>query len=488
MRRLRTISIGMCVLAACLAGPPAPAHTGADAGDVTGVIVRTLPLVVGLVQASEAPESSAEGNCLTTPRAEADRADFDSGRQVHVIYMVPSDAADEHLDTDGTLECSVRAQNQWLAEQTGGLEWRFDTFLMEKNAGGRRTTVAVPDITFIRSPQPAANLGSAGGVSAELEARGFDDPQKRYLTFVASGAGGGACGDAYYPLPEIGAPWSGQYAQVYIDAGPGCGTHQFGVPGAPSHAESVAQQELMHNDGMTPIGAPHSCLLGSPPGFAHVCTVAIPVTTLDPERFDVMYPYAGVPLSEKELDLGHDDYYSHPLPLLEDFGNSPFLRPVTARPPVPQGGASTPQPTPQPTPRPRPSPDPQPEPSPSPSPSPQPSPTPSPSPSPAPPPDAAERSVSLEASHRAVAKGRPVRLSGTVAGDACTQGAEVILQSRRPSEETFTNVMTAVTSSDGNFRIRLRVRRTQVFRVELPSIDGCAGAVSPEVKVRARRS
>ncbi|MDQ4125553.1 MAG: hypothetical protein M3134_08140, partial [Actinomycetota bacterium] len=251
-------------------------------------------------------DAPASTDCMSLPRATVDRPDFDSGRQVHLIYLVPSDAADEQLDVDGTLECSIRAQQEWFAQQSDGLEWRLDTFLTEVVVDGAARTVAAPDVTFVQSPQPAANLAGAGSVRTELRARGFDDPDKRYLTYVESG-GGGACGDALYPLPHVGRRWGGQYAQVYLNGPKGCSSDHFGVPGAPSHTESIAQQELMHNDGMTPPGAPHGCLLGSPPGIGHVCTVAIPISSLDPERFDVMYPYAGVPLAEKKLDIGHDD-------------------------------------------------------------------------------------------------------------------------------------------------------------------------------------
>jgi hypothetical protein len=477
MKRTAVIFLGTCVVAACLGGSPAPASTPDPTGSAS-VVVKTLPLDVRLshaAQSSEAPATTPEADCLTLPRAMGDRPDFESGPQVHVIYLVPRDAADEQLDTDGTLECSLRAQNQWFAQQSGGLEWRFDTFLME--SGGR--TVAAPDITFIRSPQPASALADAGGVAAELRARGYDDPDKRYLTYVESGGGGGRCGDAFYPLPHIGEPWTGQFAQLYLKASTGCGTNVFGVPGAPSLSESVAQQELMHNDGMTPIGAPHSCLNGSPPGFAHVCTVAIPIMELDPERFDVMYPFAGVPLSQKKLDIGHDDYFQHGLPYL-DLKSSPFLRPVTSRPEVPQGGG-VPQQEPEPTPAPEPTSDPPP------TPQPTAEPTPEPSPQPTDEPGDAQRSVSLDASRTTIAKGKRVRLFGEVTGDACTSGAAVVLETRRPSEETFASVVETSTDSDGGFEIRLRLRKTSIFRAVVVAAEGCAGASSPEVKVRVKR-
>lgn len=420
---------GTCVLAACIVASPATAR---DAAPPTA-IVSTLPLP-GAAAAPASRVNAASSDCLPLPRETADRPDFDSGRQVHLIYLVPGDATDEQLDVVGTLECSFRAQQQWLAQQTDGLEWRLDTFLIDVVVDGQTRTVAAPDITFVESPQPAANLESGGSVRRELEARGFDDPDKRYLTYVESGSGGGACGDALYPLPHVGERWGGQYAQVYLNASEGCGSDDFGVPGAPSHTESIAQQELMHNDGMTPPGAPHGCLLGSPPGIGHVCTVAMPISSLDPERFDVMYPFAGVPLSEKRLDIGHDDYFRHTLPI-EDFENTPFLRPVAERPQVPQ--------------------------------------------------NASERSIALEASRRRVTRGERVSFSGTVAGPAsCTEGVEVVVEWRRRSQDAFAAVAHTTTSSGGTFDVRLRPRRTKVVRAVAPATEGCPEAASNEVVVR----
>ena len=432
MRRIQAVIAGACMVPVCVAGFPASAR---EARRSPMTVVRTvLPPSHVAPAASQGPAAGAS-ECLPLPRATEDRPDFDSGRQVHLIYLVPSDATDDGLDADGTLECSIRAQQEWFAQQSDGLEWRLDTFLTEAVVDGQTRTVAAPDITFVASPQPAANLQSAGTVREELRARGFDDPDKRYLSYVESGSNGGRCGDALYPIPHLGERWGGQYAQVYLDASEGCGSDQFGVPGAPSHAESVAQQELMHNDGMTPPGAPHGCLLGSPPGIGHVCTVAIPISSLDPERFDVMYPYAGVPLAEKKLDIGHDDYFRHPW-AIDDFADSPFLRPVDERPEVPQDGAP--------------------------------------------------RSVSLEADRTSVSKGKQVRFSGTASGDACVEGAAVVLEARLPSGESFVVVAEGSTGDDGAFDLRARVRRTRVFRAVLPQSSGCAAATSPEIEVVVR--
>ncbi|MDQ3941354.1 MAG: hypothetical protein M3238_08395, partial [Actinomycetota bacterium] len=250
----------LCIVAAALAIPSQAAAGGASAPELPrlpSTIVKTFPLDTSLASQSQPPatqpSSRVGSDCAQNlSRGTQDREDFETGPQVHVIYMVPAGVNDERLDVNGTLECAVAAQNQWLTEQSEGLEWRFDTYLTQGTVGGVPQTVAALDITFIQSPQTAPQLDGAGEVSTELRARGFRDPNKRYLTYVASGASnGGVCGDAYYPVRPLDRPWSGTYAQVYINAPPGCRTNQFGTPGAPSFSDGVAQQELMHNDGMT---------------------------------------------------------------------------------------------------------------------------------------------------------------------------------------------------------------------------------------------
>jgi hypothetical protein len=72
--------------------------------------------------------------------------------------------------------------------------------------------------------------------------------------------------------------------------------------------------------------------LGSPPAIAHVCTGVLGLTegdlNLDPERTDIMFPFVSVPLAERVLDIGNDDYFRHSIPHLFDLANSPYLEEV----------------------------------------------------------------------------------------------------------------------------------------------------------------
>ena len=65
-------------------------------------------------------EIGAVAITVSRPRTLLDLADDESGYQVHLLYVVASDAEDRELDTNGAVERSVEAWNGWLAEQTSG--------------------------------------------------------------------------------------------------------------------------------------------------------------------------------------------------------------------------------------------------------------------------------------------------------------------------------------------------------------------------------
>lgn len=272
----------------------------------------------------------AHGCYSGLPRATTDRPDEGPGSKIHVIYLVPSNGKDERLDVTGTLDCSLRAMNQWFQQQSNNLRWRLDTFPMKAPGPGERTRVDAVDVTYVRSSKPRSQLSSLSDVQTELEGLGFDRPGKRYLSFVAGGDNSGVCGDAAYPvLDTSGRPADGKYSQVYLFSVKACRAHDFGIPGRPSYAEAIALQELIHNDGMTPAGAPHSCAWVPP--VAHLCTpgVGIAAAELDPESADVMFPFVSGPLSDKVLDRGNDDYFRFPVPTgYPDLARSRYLTKV----------------------------------------------------------------------------------------------------------------------------------------------------------------
>src|SRR5262245_12435603 len=71
--------------------------------------------------------SPTPGPSPTPARQNADQVDEQSGYQVHVMYVLPSDGVDRNLDTNGTLANSIGSFQNWLMDQSGGVKLRFDT-------------------------------------------------------------------------------------------------------------------------------------------------------------------------------------------------------------------------------------------------------------------------------------------------------------------------------------------------------------------------
>ena len=78
------------------------------------------------------------------------RRDDIAGPQIHALYVLPSDATDRRLDTNGTIAASVANWQRWLRGQTFNNGLRLDT-----SAGGL-------DVTFVRLGRTDAQLASRG--------------------------------------------------------------------------------------------------------------------------------------------------------------------------------------------------------------------------------------------------------------------------------------------------------------------------------------
>jgi hypothetical protein len=319
------VLLASLVAVALVGGSSSAADRRAPGAGTRAPIAVSLPLPRETITVQPVMEEKPPACFDKLPRATEDRPD--SGDDLlHVVYLVAADFPDEDLDTNGTIDCSMQAQNQWFLKQSGNLQWRLDTFKATvKSRSGKRKKIEALDVTFIKSDKKGADLYGADLVSAELQTRGLAEMNKRYLTYVAAGDDSGPCGDAFLDSFDPMSSGDGQFAQIYMFSAEGCHAHEFGVPGAPSFVEAIGQQEIMHNDGAVTVGSPHFCT----PGLFHVCTGPLSVADLrlDPETIDVMFPYVTDPLSEKVLDSGNDDYFQHPFPY-KDVAESRYLESV----------------------------------------------------------------------------------------------------------------------------------------------------------------
>jgi hypothetical protein len=64
--------------------------------------------------AQKALSSGSASHGPSTQRATKDLPDDFPGYQVHVMYVLPSDGADNKLDVNGTIATSVKAMQKWL--------------------------------------------------------------------------------------------------------------------------------------------------------------------------------------------------------------------------------------------------------------------------------------------------------------------------------------------------------------------------------------
>jgi hypothetical protein len=293
--------------------PALPAGLALDAttGAISGTPTAATPKATYTVTATNAGGSTTFGLELTTQydRATTDRTDEASGRQVHVMYVLPSDSPDDSLDINGTLEGSVRAWNKWFAEQTGGKKIRLDTY-----ANGKL------DVSFLRLAKTNAEMSAANAnvrtkIEYALLANGFDSPDKIYLVYY--GGTGDVCGKSAWP-PSL----HGKVSAVYKSSPTGnCNSVPYAAEnGTPGYPEFIAVHEVLHALGFAPQCAPHLA------GLGHTNDGAT----------DLMNA-SGQSWNPAVLDLNHDDYFGSAVPGCIALQDSDFLDPSPASPQLPPG-------------------------------------------------------------------------------------------------------------------------------------------------------
>ncbi|HEY3515456.1 MAG TPA: Ig domain-containing protein, partial [Gammaproteobacteria bacterium] len=241
-------------------------------------------------------------------RATTDRPDEAAGRQIHVMYVLPSDGVDEQLDQTATLESSLKIASEWFKTQTGGKALRFDTY-----GGGKL------DATFLKVTKTDAEMNAAGSnvrvnLEYQLFANGFDSVDKVYLVYY--GGDGDGCGRGAWP-PTV----HGNVGALYVGAASGCVNQPFAAGAQPAgFLEYLAVHEVLHVLGFAAPCAPHQTESG------HV----------GDSTTDVMYS-GSLAWQPSTLDVNHDDYFGSAIPGCRDLANSSFLEPLPAGAEAPPG-------------------------------------------------------------------------------------------------------------------------------------------------------
>jgi hypothetical protein len=258
-----------------------------------------IPLLVAVGAAVGATASSS-----ALPRALADRPDEVTGPQIHVVYAVPADGEDRHLDELGVLEGSVTSFQHWLAQETGGRTLRMDIF--EQSL----------DVTFVRLAATDGELAARGafvrdGIESELSARGLTAPGKLYAVYY-DGTSDFACGGASWP-PQLPGNVVALYLRGLPAAQTPCGSNGFRTGDQPpAYWEYGMVHEVFHGLGLVPTCAPNHHRSG------HVNTPSD----------DLMWAGDGTWRFPAKLDVGRDDYYGHGRAGCPDLARSPYLLPL----------------------------------------------------------------------------------------------------------------------------------------------------------------
>ncbi len=261
----------------------------------TAVLATLFPVIAAVAHASAS----------SLPRTTTDRPDDVTGPQIHVVYAVPADGEDHHLDDNGTIAGSVRSFQLWLARETGGKAFRMDTHQ------------GALDITFARLGKTEAELAARDrfvreGIEEELGRIGFTAQNKMYAVYY-DGVHAHTCGDAFWP-PAL----QGNVVVAYLRGLPNfarpCSANRFAAANeAPGYLEYLMAHEIVHGLGFAPACSPNHHRAG------HVTS----------PNDDLMWAGdAGFWTFPAKLDVGRNDYYGHGRSDCPDLANSPYLAPL----------------------------------------------------------------------------------------------------------------------------------------------------------------
>ncbi len=254
--------------------------------------------------------SGVPAGCVAE-RALDNRADDNGYDQIRVLYVLPSDTADQNRDTTGQICNSVRGFATWFHAQSGSY-LRFDTSNGLVDIGFVR--LAKTDVEM-RGNDPnngSVDFGTAyvrERIERELITKGMIDRNKLYAVYY-EGSSTYACGAGAYP-PLITARVGTMYlGGLPIGQSVPCGqSHPWGQDSlVPNYIDYGMLHELVHSMGIVPASSPNQHQ------FGHV----FDSNAVAPNR-DLMYSprmggndpgWATSDPAGLVLDLGKDDYFT----------------------------------------------------------------------------------------------------------------------------------------------------------------------------------
>ena len=235
-------------------------------------------------------------------RAVWDRPDDIEGPQIHFVYVVPSDVHDLNLDTNGSIVRSVGAIQNWLHTESGGQEFRVDTFNGELDI----TYIGLEATQFQVYNDPRSAWAQ---IADEILLLGLPTEDRVFAVYYIGFSEPEACG--------LGGT-TGELRLAVTYLGRGCPSPLASSENRIRSAEHTVIHEIFHALGAVPDCAPNAN--DKDGGFGHVGDWVddLMYAGPDPQYID----------QAQSLDLGRDDYFGHDNEGCLDIQDSPFLTPV----------------------------------------------------------------------------------------------------------------------------------------------------------------
>jgi len=259
---------------------------------VTAIIVVPTAWSVRLAAAAPLPDT------WCGDEAAVDRPDVVAQKQVHVVYVFPTDAEDRFGAEARLIARDLAGVDEWWRSQDPTRTPRFDL----ASFAGCTSEFGALDITSLPLSVDSATLAvNSGGftrrIGDQLSAAHLDDATKKYLIYYDGPPPDQFCGISGSSPTSGGASAT---SIVFLRGLAGCvvGGGWGTGNGWPAH---TAAHELLHglNDRLAPGSAPNAC-----DDSGHVCDSQADILSTGTTHPS---PY----LSDAILDVGHDDYYNH---------------------------------------------------------------------------------------------------------------------------------------------------------------------------------